>query len=292
MLAVGEESPTSVGVLYVCATPIGNLEDLSPRALRVLREASLIAAERPSHTLKLLSHYGIPGCKLRACAESTPDHMLEDLVAAVRGGSVVALVTDAGTPGVSDPAARLVQMVSAADLPVVPVPGPSALTAALSVSGFDTRRVLFLGFLSRRPGRRQTELRSALASGAVVALFESPARVRDTLAHLAALAPHRQVVVLREATKAHEQVLRGFPTEVIASLSSDPKGEFTLVVAPDEAAESVSAAAADLSARARRLLAEGLSTRDVVRALSVLCGLSRSRAFELVKEAVSESDTR
>ena len=279
------------GTLYVCATPLGNLGDLSERARLVLAAADLVAAERPEHTRKLLSYLGIPSSKLRPAAESTPDRALEAIVDALRQGATVAMVTDAGTPGISDPGPRLVRLAVAAGCPVSPVPGASALCAALSISGFDTRRILMEGFLPRKEGARRAALSDCLAMGAAVVLFESPRRLCETLRTLAALSPVRPVMLLREATKLHEEVLRGTAQEILEQLGAEPRGEATLVIAPPSASEEeVACTAKDAwEPQASRLLAEGLSPRDAVRALMVLGGLSKSRAFALVKQAAEEA---
>lgn len=269
------------GTLYVCATPIGNLGDLSPRALSALRACDLIAAERPAHTLKLLSRFSVPGSKLRACGEGARPYELRAIVSAVEGGASAALVTDAGTPGISDPARTLVSLAVERGLRVSPIPGPCAATAALSISGVDTSGAVLLGFLPRKLGERLTVLRKHLSAGTAVCFFEAPGRVRATLCDLAAEAPDRQVVVMREATKVHEEVLRGTAEQVLDRLPLEPRGEFTVVIAPGTPVVEDTGVAD----RTRRLLDEGLSGRDAVRALMVLTGLSRSRAEQAVREA-------
>jgi 16S rRNA (cytidine1402-2'-O)-methyltransferase len=291
---LGDHQPSSFrrGALYVCATPLGNLEDLSPRALRLLAECDIIAAERPSHTLKLLAHFGIPAAKLRPAAESTSERALAEIVAAARAGAVVAAVSDAGTPGISDPGSRLVRLAIAAGVPVSPVPGPSAVPAALSVSGFDTRRVTIRGFLPRKPGPRQEELRGLLATGSTLVLFESPSRVADLLRDLAAECPDRQLALLREATKLHEEVVRGTAAQVSAAVG-EARGEFTIVVScPDPGTPPGDQAEQERGwlERTRALTDHGLRGRDVVRALMVLGGLSKSRAFDIARQAGALSD--
>lgn len=279
------------GTLYVCATPLGNLGDLSERARRILSAADVVAAERPEHTRKLLSYLGISSSKLRPAAESTKDRALEAIVDSLRQGATVAMVTDAGTPGISDPGSRLVRLAVAAGCPVSPIPGASALCAALSISGFDTSRVLMEGFLPRKEGARRAVLGHSLAVNAAVVLFESPRRLCETLRTLATLAPARPAMVLREATKLHEEVLRGTAEEILERLGAEPRGEATLVIAPPSASEEEAAGTAKdaWESQASRLLAEGLSPRDAVRALMVLAGLSKSQAFALVKHAAEEA---
>jgi len=276
------------GTLYVCATPLGNLGDLSERARLVLAAADLVAAERPEHTRKLLSYLGIPSSKLRPAAESTPDRALEAIVDALRQGATVAMVTDAGTPGISDPGPRLVRLaVAAAPFPPFPVRAPSARLCRSAASTPDGS-----SWRASSQGRRAPDaLPSAIAWPWAQPFFESPRRLCETLRTLAALSPVRPVMLLREATKLHEEVLRGTAQEVLEQLGAEPRGEATLVIAPPSASEEeVACTAKDTwEPQASRLLAEGLSPRDAVRALMVLGGLSKSRAFALVKQAAEEA---
>jgi len=289
-----ERSPFREGTLYVCATPIGNLEDLSPRALRLLRECDLIAAERPSHTRDLLRAFGVPPQKLRQCAESTPEGELRGMVRSLLDGATVALVTDAGTPGVSDPGSRLVALALAEGCRVLPVPGPSALTAALSVCGCDTRRVRVLGFLPRKPGERGRLLAELLDGDECVAFHESPARVRETLTELESLVPHRRLAALREATKVHEELLHGTASAVLERLGDPPQGEFTIVVEPrtrGEAAADSTRRDAALAGRIARLLELGCCERCAIQALTQIADIPRNRATRLVRGGHSEGVT-
>ncbi len=281
-----ERSPFQGGTLYVCATPIGNLEDLSPRALRLLRECDLLAAERPSHTRDLLRAFDIPPEKLRQCAESTSDADLRRIVESVLKGAVCAVVTDAGTPGLSDPGQRLVALALAAGCRVLPVPGPSALAAALSVCGFDTRRVRFVGFLPKKPGDRRRLLEELLEGDECVVFHESPVRARDALGELRALRPERPVAVLREATKVHEELLHGTPEAVLARLDDPPRGEFTMVVAPpgpEEIAARETRRDAALTRRIQALLELGCCERCAIQALTQIADAPRNRATQLVR---------
>jgi 16S rRNA (cytidine1402-2'-O)-methyltransferase len=218
--------------LYVVATPIGNLEDVSPRALKVLGEAQAVACEDTRHTGQLLTHFGLRKPLVRydnfVHRRETP-RLLERL----KRGETVALVTDAGTPGVSDPGWRLVRAAAAAGVKVVPVPGPSAVTAALSASGFPADDFLFLGFLPRRAGRQKKVLREAGAERTVVFL-ESVFRLKDTLEAAREVFGDVHAAVARELTKVHEEFIRGRIGEVLAELArrKDLKGEATVLVAP------------------------------------------------------------
>jgi 16S rRNA (cytidine1402-2'-O)-methyltransferase len=267
------------GTVYVVATPIGNLEDVSARALRVLREVDVIACEDTRHTAVLCQRFEIatPRVSLHAHNEArrTPE-LLERLA---RGGSI-ALVSDAGTPLVSDPGERLVRAALDAGAAVVPVPGPSALLAALVASGFATRPFAFAGFLPRKGAERARELESLAAFPGALVLYEAPNRAAKTLADLRAALGPRRVALARELTKRHETVLRG----VLGEIALDElRGELTIVVeGPAESPASESASAAEVDAELARLLAAGRSARDTARELADRFGLSRRDAYARV----------
>lgn len=213
--------------LYVVATPIGNLEDLSPRALRVLGAALVVAAEDTRTTGKLLKMAG-SGARMVSLTEHNVLARAPGLVEASRSG-VVALVSDAGTPLVADPGARLVEAAHVAGVNVVAVPGPSALAAAISVSGFEASSLHFLGFLPRPAGERLKLLRAAASTATVLVFFESPARLGATLLELATELRDPEVVVCRELTKVHEEAIRGRASE-LAPRFRETRGEVTVVV--------------------------------------------------------------
>jgi 16S rRNA (cytidine1402-2'-O)-methyltransferase len=217
--------------LTVCATPIGNLEDVSPRLLSTLRAANLICAEDTRHSQRLLARYEI-STPLTSCHEHTSPAKIEALVKRLEAGELLALVTDAGTPGVSDPGPVLVRAAAARGIEVLPIPGPCALVAALSISGFDAQRFSFLGFLPRKPGKRKKALLEALSRVETFELYESPYRVIAVLETLAVIAPEADLVVCRELTKQFEETLRGTAGEVLSSLKSrkEVRGEFVLVI--------------------------------------------------------------
>lgn len=219
--------------LFVCATPIGNLDDVSPRLLATLRAANVICAEDTRHTAKLLARYEIQA-PLTSCHQHTSPSKIDALVQRLENGETLALVTDSGTPGVSDPGPALVTAAAARGIVVQPIPGPCALTAALSISGFDAQRFSFLGFLPRKPGKRRKALREALERNETVALYESPFRVVAILESLAEIAPDVSTAVCRELTKHFEETLRGSVVDVLQNLRSrkEIKGEFVVVVAP------------------------------------------------------------
>jgi 16S rRNA (cytidine1402-2'-O)-methyltransferase len=219
-----------MGVLYVVATPIGNLDDITLRALEVLRNAPLIAAEDTRRTLRLLHHFGFqrPLLSLHAHNEERQlNRILERLKA-----HDVALVSDAGTPALSDPGVRLVSAAIVQGIPVVPIPGPSAVLAALVASGLPTNQFTFLGFLPRKQGELERVLREAGEAKRTFVFFESPHRVEKTLAIMARTLGPRAVVVGREITKIHEEFLMGTPAELLERfLKAPPRGELTVVVA-------------------------------------------------------------
>jgi 16S rRNA (cytidine1402-2'-O)-methyltransferase len=217
-----------VSTLYVVATPIGNLEDVTLRALRVLGEVDVIAAEDTRVTGRLLARHGL---RRRMLSYRAPveERTLPRVLEALESGDV-ALVTDAGTPTLSDPGQRLVDAAWAAGHRVVPLPGPSAVTAALSAAGLGGPGFCFTGYLPRKPGELRRFFESLLDADRPTVAFESPHRVRRALAALAEALPERRVALARELTKVHEEVLRGTAAEVLAALGEPVRGEITLVI--------------------------------------------------------------
>lgn len=220
------------GTLYVLATPIGNLEDLSPRALRVLREVGVVACEDTRTTLKLLTHFQISK-PLVSFFQHSPPRRLRELIDRLKAGESIALVSESGTPAVADPGADLVCAAHDEGIPVRAIPGPSALASALSVSGFPANRVAFDGFLPIKGGKRRRALEALAKEERTIVLYESPHRVAETLKDLAAALGDRRVVVARELTKKFEEVWRGSLPQAAARYErEEPRGEFTLVVEP------------------------------------------------------------
>jgi len=220
----------SSGILYIVSTPIGNLEDITLRALRVLKEVDRIAAEDTRRTRQLLSHYGIHK-PLLSYHEHNRRMREESLLEELRGGRNIALVTDAGTPGISDPGENLVRRAVQESIPLVPIPGPSALVAALSVSGLPTQSFLFYGFLPSKPPARQKFLLSLKDSLETLIFYESPRRLRSFLEDTFRILGDRQVMVAREMTKLYEEVYRGTVSEVLKELGEEEiKGEVTIVL--------------------------------------------------------------
>jgi 16S rRNA (cytidine1402-2'-O)-methyltransferase len=269
--------------LYVVATPLGNLGDLSPRAAEILRRVSVVAAEDTRRTRGLLTHLGVAPTLLSFHAHSD-ERRLETVLEILREGRDVALVSDAGTPGVSDPGAELVAEARAAGAPVVPVPGPSAVATALSAAGLPADRYLFLGFVPRKGGERARLLARAAAEEWSVVLFEAPTRLGALLHDLARVAgPDRPATVARELTKLHEELRAGTLGELADYYSEhEPRGEITLVLAGTGAPAPQEDRTEEAAEHAAELLAEGLSRREVARRLTESHGLSRNDAYRLV----------
>lgn len=219
------------GTLYLVATPIGNLGDFAPRAVEVLKQADLVLAEDTRTFRKLASRFDI-STPVESCHEHNERRKTKELIERLQNGKVLALTSDAGTPLLSDPGYHLVNAAHKAGIPVRCIPGPSAITAALALSGFEPHRFIFEGFLPPKSGRRTEALRRALGSGATVIFFESPHRIVKTLAELVRQAPDVEVCVARELTKMHEECLRGSAAKIYAELAGRPavKGELVLLL--------------------------------------------------------------
>ena len=278
------------GKLVVCATPIGNLEDASPRLARALAEADLVACEDTRQTRKLLTHLGVT-TRMTSYHEVGEKERAAELAERVAAGLRLALVTDAGMPAVSDPGYHLIGACLEQGVPVEVVPGPSAAMAALVVSGLPTDRFCFEGFLPRRPGQRDKRLAELAREPRTMVFFEAPHRVLATLdAMVAAFGPDRLGAAVRELTKVHEQVLRGPLGELRGRLGAQgPRGELTLVVAGAPAGRAGAAASpAELAVEVGRLVEGGTSTRDAVTAVAEATGTPRRAVYQAVLEARAE----
>jgi 16S rRNA (cytidine1402-2'-O)-methyltransferase len=271
------------GTLYVVATPLGNLGDLSPRAAEVLRQAAVVAAEDTRRTRGLLSHLGASPTLLSFHAHSG-ERRLETLLGILADGRDVAFVTDAGTPGISDPGSDLVAAAREAGFTVVPIPGPSAVATALSAAGIPADRYLFLGFIPRKGAERARLLARAAAEEWSVVFFEAPPRLVALLRDLAVAAgPERRAMVARELTKLHEELRAGSLAELADYYSNTPpRGEVTIVVEGSGAPAPPPDRTADATEEATALLADGLSRREVARRLTESLGMSRNEAYRLV----------
>jgi 16S rRNA (cytidine1402-2'-O)-methyltransferase len=271
--------------LYVVATPLGNLGDLSSRAADCLRHVAVVAAEDTRRTRGLLTHLGATPQLLSFHAHSGP-RRTEALLDVLRSGRDLALVTDAGTPAVSDPGAELVVAARARGFAVVPIPGASAVTTALSASGLPADRYLFLGFLPRKGGERARLLSRAAAEEWSVVFFEAPARLAALLGDLRAVAgPDRPAVVARELTKVHEEFRAGTLAELAEYYSAqEPRGEVTVVLAGTGVAPEPPDRSDEARALAVRLLGEGMSRRQAAQQVAAELGLARNDAYRLVME--------
>lgn len=274
-----------MGILYVIGTPIGNLEDITVRAARILASVPLVAAEDTRVTRRLLTHLAA-NPRLVSCNEHNWSRRLPALLEALDADDV-ALVTDAGSPGISDPGAGLVAAIAKAGYAAVSVPGVSAVAAALSVGGFPADRFAFLGFLPRRRAERKATLADAASLGQTLAIFEAPHRLRATLADLAETLGDPPLAVCRELTKLHEEVWRGKASDAV-DYFAEPRGEFTIVVGPvaadnqgmaAETQPSITVAAAREALQQRR--AEGMRGRAAVAEVVAATGLSRRTVYAL-----------
>lgn len=222
--------PLTPGTLYLVATPIGNLEDITLRALRTLKECDLVAAEDTRHTGQLLRHYGISK-PMVSYFKFNEAKRSEEIIERLRRGEKIALVTDAGTPGVSDPGERVVRAALASGSRVESVPGCCALVAGLTASGLATREFHFIGFLPHKSGQRRRKLESVRQFDGTLVLYESPYRIEKLLEELKDIYPHRQIVLARELTKKFEEYLRGLPAQIIEAVKTRSlKGEFVVMV--------------------------------------------------------------
>jgi 16S rRNA (cytidine1402-2'-O)-methyltransferase len=276
------------GTLYIVGTPIGNLEDLSPRAARVLREAELIAAEDTRAAKTLLAVVGGAAAPVISYFEGNEAERAEELRAALAAGKKVAVISEAGMPGVSDPGARAIGAAIAAGARVEVIAGPSAVLAALVGSGLPSERFTFLGFPPREPGARQALFGSLRGEVATMILFEAPDRVGQTLADLgAALGADRRASLGRELTKVYEEHVRGTLGELTSRDEKEaPRGECTLVVQGATGA----AVPIDVEAELRKLLASGLGPRDAAARLVIATGKPRRHLYQLALSLRGEPD--
>jgi 16S rRNA (cytidine1402-2'-O)-methyltransferase len=276
-LAVGGPS------LYLVATPIGNLEDITLRALRVLKEVDLIACEDTRQTLKLLSHYGIQ-TRLVSYHEHNEMTKAAELIVDLEGGAKIALVTDAGMPGISDPGFRLIALAIRHHVPVIPIPGASAFLAALVASGLPTDSFRFSGFLPSKSGQRRKLLETIRESPRTQVFYEAPHRLLETLADVAEILGNgRHVVVAREVTKLHEEFLRGRAAEVLAQLKSrgDVKGEITLLIAKaEEGAPSSPSETVSIVRRVKQIMSdEKVDEKAALKKVAKERGIGKSEAY-------------
>jgi 16S rRNA (cytidine1402-2'-O)-methyltransferase len=266
------------GALYVVATPIGNLEDVTLRALRVLKEVDLIAAEDTRHTRKLLTHYGIT-TPLTSYYDQIEASKAPALIAQLQQGKTIALVSDAGTPGIADPGYRLVKGAAEAGIPVIPIPGPSTVAALLSVGGLPTDRFVFEGFLPAKPTQRRKTLQNLKQEERTLIFFESPHRLIDTLQDIADIFGARPIVIGRELTKMYEEVLRGFAPELRAQLQTrEIKGEVALLVGGATATVS-NDNQPSLAEEIRYLRNQGLTLKEIAHTIGERRGIPKREVY-------------
>jgi 16S rRNA (cytidine1402-2'-O)-methyltransferase len=273
----------NVGRLLLVATPIGNLGDMSPRAVEALRTADMVVAEDTRHSRKLFAHFEIPVAgRLVAGHEHNEAERAASVVAAIQNGRVVALITDAGMPAVSDPGTRIVAACAAADCIVEVIPGPSAVLAGLVVSGLPTERFVFEGFLPRKGPERKARLAAIATEPRTVVLFESPHRVRSLFADLCGVCgDDRAVSIARELTKLHETVWRGTAGAATAFLAeTEPRGEYVVVIGPAPV-EVRDVSDAEIEAALVERFAAGDTARDAASEVAAALGLPRRRVYDL-----------
>jgi 16S rRNA (cytidine1402-2'-O)-methyltransferase len=280
------DKPLAPG-LYLVATPIGNLEDITLRALRVLRSVDRIACEDTRQTQKLLNHFGIktPTVSYHMHNEGSRS---EELTAELKDGGRIAVVSDAGTPGIADPGGQIAAAAIAAGIAVYPVPGANAAISGLIASGLGTESFTFHGFLPAKGGQRKTALEGLVRGGGTHVFYEAPHRIEDALADVEAVfGPAQHVVIARELTKLHEEFLRGSVAEVRAALASRTvRGEMVLMLAPAAAEPGVMVNKGSISAEVAALMqAEGLSEKDALKRVARERGMGKSEAYrELQRE--------
>ncbi|MEL6249298.1 MAG: 16S rRNA (cytidine(1402)-2'-O)-methyltransferase [Cyanobacteria bacterium J06648_16] len=269
------------GTLYLVGTPIGNLEDMTFRAVRVLKQVDQIAAEDTRHTGRLLQHFQIATPQI-SYHEHNRQQRIPQLLALLQSGQTLALVTDAGMPGISDPGYELVCACVEAGIPVVPIPGPSAVVTAVAASGLPSDRFVFEGFLPLKTKLRQTRLSQLQAEPRTILLYESPHRLAKTLGELAdALGTDRPVVLARELTKRYEEFWRGTLAEALAHCQQQaPRGEFVVAIA-GAPSETQCPSDADLTAALQALIATGLSPSQASRQLAQQMNMPKRKIYEL-----------
>lgn len=274
------------GTLYIVATPIGNLEDMTFRAVRILKEVDLVAAEDTRHTRKLLTHFGISK-PLTSYFDHNATFKGAGLIERLCTGASVALVTDAGTPCISDPGYQLVHDAIVAGISVIPIPGASAVVTALSASGLPSDTFAFIGFLPNRAAKRREKLAALVDAGRLLVFYEAPHRLAATIADMAEVLGERQAVVARELTKLHEEFIRGSLGELAAILSERTvRGESVILVAPGCTTEEESV---DWEELLSKCLATGMSVKDAVKQVVGETGQKKGVVYQ---EAIRLVDTR
>ncbi len=278
-------APLSPG-LYLVATPIGNLADITLRAIATLARADVVYCEDTRHSRTLMAHFGL-SAPLKTYHEHNADAARPEILEALARGARIALISDAGTPLISDPGYKLVNAVLSAGYAVTSVPGPSAVIAALAQSGLPTDTFLFAGFLPPKSAARQSRLQDLAGVPGTIVLYEAPSRVVKCLADIADVMGPREVAVLRELTKLHEAARRGSAAELEAYFAAnEPRGEFVILIGPPA---EVAASDDDIRQRLETALA-GMSLRDAADAVATACGVARGRVYDLALAMKRERD--
>ena len=267
-----------MSTLFVVATPIGNMEDITLRALRVLAEVPLIAAEDTRTARKLLSHHGISAPRLLSYNDRNRRQRTPQILSALEAGDA-ALISEAGTPAISDPGVHLVEAATEAGHDVVPLPGASAVVTALAAAGLPVRSFRYVGFLPRQPGARRRLLSDLAASPDTLVAFEAPHRLRKALADIHATFGGRRLIVCRELTKRYEEIFRGTAEEALDHFDK-PRGEFTLVLEGADEAQPNQQEAIDVDAALLELRDQGVRARDAVRTVSERSGLPHRHVYD------------
>jgi 16S rRNA (cytidine1402-2'-O)-methyltransferase len=265
------------GTLYIVSTPIGNLEDITLRALNTLKEVDVIAAEDTRHSLKLLNYYGISKPLISYWGEKEKAKS-EEVLERLHSGQSVALISDAGTPGISDPGSVLIKRALEEDMSVIPIPGPSALIAALSVSGLSTEEFTFIGFLPPKKSQRQKVLHDLSLEPRTLVFYEAPHRILETLTDMGKIFGERRAVVAREITKLHEEILRDSISEIISQVEqSTIAGEYVIIVEGRITVKQLTTD--DALAEVSSLMKKGLGRKEAVKKIAEAYGLSKKELY-------------
>jgi 16S rRNA (cytidine1402-2'-O)-methyltransferase len=280
------------GTLYLVATPIGNLEDITLRALRTLKEVDLIACEDTRRTRKLLSHFRISKPTV-SYHEHNERERAGELADKLEQGASIALVTDAGTPLVSDPGQRIVEEAIKRGIPIIPVPGPSAVVSALAASGLPAREFLFAGFLPSKQAARRARLAELASARSTLVFYEAPHRIEATLRDAIYAMGDRRAVIARELTKIHEEFLRGSLSELIMEVVEHPlRGEMVLLIAGEDtrSASPQPLSHSSIAEEVARLIAEGLDPKSALKRAARSRGMTKSKAYRLLLEQSEQTD--
>ncbi|MBT3176410.1 MAG: 16S rRNA (cytidine(1402)-2'-O)-methyltransferase [Desulfobacula sp.] len=281
-MVVEIDTPNSVGTLYIVATPVGNLEDITFRAVKRLKQVDLIAAEDTRHSRKLLSHYGID-TKLVSCHEHNEINRTPQFIAQLKKGLDIALISDAGTPSISDPGYKLVAAVAKENLSIIPIPGCSAAIAGLSVSGLPTDSFLFLGFLPKKQQKQNQALEAIVNQSATLIIYESPRRIKLLIENILKILGDRNACLAREITKLHEEYIRGSLSEILKALEEKEviKGECSLFVQGQLEEKPIDKGQLE-NIVCKRLATTDLGTSDLARQISGEFKLSKKKVYDLI----------